>query len=194
MLPLTALAAGPRRCKRQCGDIGFTQVWAAAALSPEGHPLQHIDERRDRKNITCPSFSSQSAAIPRRMRPAIHAATVLVMPGSRQSRVGSAGVAAQPCSRRAHGAHSCTERARGPSPIPAAFSSFALSCGPCASPETNARRPGDGAGARRLRVSPRCQCRMRPMAPATSAMRAEKPHSLSYQASTRTVRPPTTLV
>ena len=33
-----------------------------------------------------------------------------------------------------------------------------------------------------------------PIAEATSAMRHEKPHSLSYQASTRTVRPPTTLV
>jgi len=37
-------------------------------------------------------------------------------------------------------------------------------------------------------------CRSRPMAAATSAIRDEKPHSLSYQASTRTVRPPTTLV
>ena len=33
-----------------------------------------------------------------------------------------------------------------------------------------------------------------PIAEATSAMRQEKPHSLSYHASTRTVRPPTTLV
>jgi hypothetical protein len=38
------------------------------------------------------------------------------------------------------------------------------------------------------------QCASRPIAAATSAMRQEKPHSLSYQASTRTVRPPTTLV
>jgi hypothetical protein len=36
--------------------------------------------------------------------------------------------------------------------------------------------------------------RSRPIAPATSAMRQEKPHSLSYQASTRTVRLPTTFV
>ena len=36
--------------------------------------------------------------------------------------------------------------------------------------------------------------RSRPITPATSAMRQEKPHSLSYQARTRTVRPPTTLV
>lgn len=34
----------------------------------------------------------------------------------------------------------------------------------------------------------------RPIAAATSAMRHEKPHSLSYHASTRTVRRPTTLV
>ncbi len=42
--------------------------------------------------------------------------------------------------------------------------------------------------------SPRDQCSKRPIAAETSAMRAEKPHSLSYHAKTRTVRPPTTLV
>ncbi len=50
-----------------------------------------------------------------------------------------------------------------------------------------------GAGVETVRSLMARQIR-RPIAPATSAMRQEKPHSLSYQASTRTVRPPTTLV
>ena len=43
-------------------------------------------------------------------------------------------------------------------------------------------------------VAPRCNYCNRPIVLATSAIRAEKPHSLSYHAKTRTVRPPTTLV
>ncbi len=45
-----------------------------------------------------------------------------------------------------------------------------------------------------VQVRAGCNYCKRPIVPATSAIRAEKPHSLSYHASTRTVRPPTTLV
>lgn len=55
--------------------------------------------------------------------------------------------------------------------------------------QNGAKRQGDTVG-----QDPSGYWRSRPMAPATSAIRQEKPHSLSYQASTRTVRPPTTLV
>lgn len=54
--------------------------------------------------------------------------------------------------------------------------------------------PATGIPARPARRSKLWFAQSRPMAEATSAIRHENPHSLSYQARTRTVRPPTTLV
>lgn len=55
-------------------------------------------------------------------------------------------------------------------------------------------REGVCRAANLVQVAAMCNYCKRPMVPAKSAIRAEKPHSLSYHANTRTVRPPTTFV